>query len=633
MGAPPARYRRYDRTGGAPILRPAMQILAALTLGLPLAQALPPIPEIARRIPPPGKALTEGQAREVELALAHLAERMVQEPRRTDIPTVHKAVRFALENGEFYDPSKDLEKISDLVSVCDAPFAGRKTGVRGYRSSIDGSWQPYAVVVPEGLDLSEPVPLWIWLHGRGDKETDLHFLHKRLKPTGPFQPEDAVVLHPFGRQCIGWKHAGERDVFEAMGHLREEIEFDPDRVALCGFSMGGAGAWHIGAHYPDVFAVVHAGAGFAETARYTKLKEEDFPPSWEQILWGVYDVPNYARNLLNSPVIAYSGENDKQIQAARVMEEALAAHGHELQHVIGAGMGHKYDPDSVREIEAFVRNALASPPRSVPDVQHLQTRTLRYATARGIRITGLEKHWEDSRLDIVRDGDAITLSTENVLGFEFVSTNGAERVTVDGQQLNAVPDHGNIFVERKDGAWVVSEGLSDLGRKRPGLQGPIDDAFMASFLVAIPDKEPASELHARWVEFEIARFERRWRELFRGEVRTKPESELTVADHLNHNIIAWGTAGSSPLVESVMGGAPDHDPATQIVAMVRPNPANREKYLVINSGPTFREAHDRTNSLQNPKLGDWAVIDLRRPPDAGAPGEVVASGFFDERWE
>ena len=67
--------------------------------------------------------------------------------------------------------------------------------------------------------------------------------------------------------------------------------------------------------------------------------------------------------------------------------------------------------------------------------------------------------------------------------------------------------------------------------------------------------------------------------------------------------------------------------------MIYPNPLNPKKYVVLNSGPTFREAHDRTNSLQNPKLGDWAIIDVTQPPDAESPGRIVAAGFFDERWQ
>src|SRR6185436_12028934 len=59
---------------------------------------------------------------------------------------------------------------------------------------------------------------------------------------------------------------------------------------------------------------------------------------------------------------------------------------------------------------------------------------------------------------------------------------------------------------------------------------------------------------------------------------------------------------------------------------------NDDVRLVLNSGLTFREAHDRTNSLQNPKLPDWAILDITQPPNAESAGKVVAADFFDEHW-
>jgi hypothetical protein len=56
-------------------------------------------------------------------------------------------------------------------------------------------------------------------------------------------------------------------------------------------------------------------------------------------------------------------------------------------------------------------------------------------------------------------------------------------------------------------------------------------------------------------------------------------------------------------------------------------------YVVLNSGLTFREAHDRTNSQQNPKLPDWAIIDMMQPPDDVAPGRIHDADFFDENWQ
>ena len=67
--------------------------------------------------------------------------------------------------------------------------------------------------------------------------------------------------------------------------------------------------------------------------------------------------------------------------------------------------------------------------------------------------------------------------------------------------------------------------------------------------------------------------------------------------------------------------------------LIYPNPLNPERYVVLNSGFTFREYDYLNNARQVPKLPDWAVIDLRTPPDSRFPGKVVAADFFGEDWE
>ena len=56
-------------------------------------------------------------------------------------------------------------------------------------------------------------------------------------------------------------------------------------------------------------------------------------------------------------------------------------------------------------------------------------------------------------------------------------------------------------------------------------------------------------------------------------------------------------------------------------------------YVVLNSGITSREGHDHNNSLQNPHLPDWAIIDVTVAPSRLAPGGVKAADFFDEAWQ
>ena len=73
--------------------------------------------------------------------------------------------------------------------------------------------------------------------------------------------------------------------------------------------------------------------------------------------------------------------------------------------------------------------------------------------------------------------------------------------------------------------------------------------------------------------------------------------------------------------------AADEDPDTVT------NPLNADKYIVLNSGFTFREYDYLNNARQVPKLPDYAVIDLNIPVSSRLPGGIATAGFFGERWE
>lgn len=662
-------------------MKPAALILAASVVPLfsvaVSAQRLQPIP---RRLPPVGIELPPADAEKLAGQLAAVQRRLEElgdNPLAADAAIYAKAVDYALRHREFYDKKHiplaydQLQRANDRLDELRRNTASwtRARGliVRGYTSRIDGSPQPYGLVVPEKLDLEKPVPLYVWLHGRGDTKTDLHFIAERQSRAGRIAPGGAIVLHPFGRQCIGWKSAGEVDVFEAIEHVAAQYPIDRRRIVLMGFSMGGAGAWHIGAHYADRFVAMSPGAGFAETARYNNLKPEDYPPPIEQKMWGLYDVPDYVRNLFNLPVVAYSGELDKQIQAARVMEEAFAAEGRKLPHVIGPGMGHKYHPDSLAEILRRMDEAVQQGQNARPKHVSLQTRTLRYGRMHWVQALGLGEHWSDARVDAELTGaHSLRAETKNVtrLAFSpFGDMAGAE-ITIDGQKIKiprTSPKLETAYLARSDGEWQW-DGVSGTrhagGRaeksleKKPGLQGPIDDALMEPFLVVTPSGRSSHADVQRWIEFELQHFQERWPALYRGELRSKRDKEVTSDDLEKYHVILWGDPDSNSLLgrmlqdesrrhdlplawtsEKLALAGRELDAARHVPVLIYPNPLNPDKYVVLNSGPTFREGHDRTNSLQNPKLGDWAIVDLAEPPTALAPGRIVAAGVFDESWQ
>ena len=79
-------------------------------------------------------------------------------------------------------------------------------------------------------------------------------------------------------------------------------------------------------------------------------------------------------------------------------------------------------------------------------------------------------------------------------------------------------------------------------------------------------------------------------------------------------------------------GAQRYAADTHAPILIYPNPLNPKKYVVLNSGFTFREFDYLNNARQIPKLPDYAVVDTTTPPDERYPGKIVTAGFFDEEW-
>ena len=655
------------------MLTHTLRLLSSLCLLLCTPVCAEEFPPIQRYLPPVGLQPPDSLATHLQERLSLLRQKLstTESPVKPnpDVEIYLKAVDYALRHHEFYN-EKDFELATRLLEAAANRLALLQHGkspwerqhglvIRGYQSSIDGSAQPYGLVIPKELDLQRPAPLYVWLHGRGDKTTDLHFIHTRQTRAGRITPPGAIVLHPFGRHCIGFKHAGEIDVLEAIRSVCTRYKIDTKHIVLMGFSMGGAGAWHIGAHYTDQFAAVSPGAGFAETARYNRFDASSYPSWYAQKLWTTYDVPNYARNFMNLPLVAYSGERDKQMQAARVMETEFATHGQKLTHFIGPRMGHNYDPHSLSEILRGLRHIVEAADRHTPAIRstvHLQTRTLRYNRMHSVQILQMKRHWDDTRVDTEWKQNILRVQTTNVVSLRLALQAACRRILIDGQTVSISPNsvRSSILLTNRNGSWKELEHWKTLEEltsqdplhKRHGLQGPIDDAFLTPFVVVTPSRQSRHPKISRWMEFELNHFADRWRALMRGELPVKQDIHITAEDIRTKNLILWGDVESNQAIRNLAKELPFewtseilrvgdqvYDSASHLPVFIYPNPQNPGKYVVVNSGLTFREGHDRTNSLQNPKLPDWAIIDTSQAPDALTPGKVVNADFFDESWQ
>ncbi len=668
-------------------MRKALSILACSLLVM-AARADGPtdnLPEKVRPVPPPG-AVIPG---DVRAELLNGAEKLGGEIERLrtefkgkgnvlalvpDIEIFRKAVDWAIRYNEIFNPTNEIKAARQMLQMGHERIQQLREGrplwltatglvVRGYVSRLDGSVQPYGLVVPATFQPDHPQPhrLDFWFHGRDEKLSELNFLAQRTKSAGEFTPRDAFVLHTYSRYCNGQKLAGEVDVFEALAEVRRNYPIDENRLVVRGFSLGGAACWQIAAHYPGLWAAAAPGAGFSETPEFLRVfQNEKMQPTWyEQALWHQYNATDYALNFFNLPTVAYSGEIDSQKQAADAMEKALREEGLELTHIIGPQTRHAYHPAAKTEINRRI-DSIAGRGRD-PLLRQIRftTWTLRYNNSAWLTVDELDAHWDRARVNAdLLAGNTLSIEAQNVSALSFKMASGLApfvqrervRIVINGSEVAGPPvptDRSWEASVYKDGDnWRLGRRPEGGPRKKHGLQGPIDDAFLDSFLVVRPTAAPAHEKIGAWVNAELAHFTNEWRRHFRGDARVKDDTAVTEADIAAHHLILWGDPASNQLLgklrdklavqwsrESVQARDKFFAASHHVPLLVSPNPLNPERYVVLNSGFTFREYDYLNNARQVPKLPDWAIVDVDTPPGSRWPGAVVEAGFFGERWE
>jgi dienelactone hydrolase len=628
----------------------------------------------SRPVPPPGVEVPANDRTDLEAGLKRLSaslEKLQGHDLLPDVQIFYDAVRYALTYNEFFRPEeigrgKELlrqgQERADQLLRGQSPWT-TATGliVRGYRSKIDKSVQPYSLIIPTSFT-PQQARRWrldAWFHGRGETLSEVNFLYDRQRIPGEFTPANTFVLHLYGRYCNANKFAGEIDLFEALDAVKRAYAIDDDRIAVRGFSMGGAAAWQFATHYAGEWVAAAPGAGFSETPEFLNIYKNpaDKPTWWEEKLWHLYNATDYAVNLAQLPTVAYSGEIDRQMQAATAMQKALQAEGIRMTHIIGPQTPHRYHPDSKVEINRAI-DAIAERGRDrYPRKIRFTTWTLRYNRLKWVSVDELEQHWERARLDaeIVND-HAIEVKPVNIAAFTLTFESGScpldvtsnPVITIDGQKVTVdgpMSDRSwTASFLKRNGKWASGRAEAGL-RKKPGLQGPVDDAFMDSFIFVRPTGQAVTGT-AKWVDAEMNRAIREWRKQFRGDAQVRDDVAITDKEIAESNLVLWGDPGSNKLIARIAGklpitwnadnvtlGTKRFPSSTHVPVMIYPNPLNPKRYVVLNSGFTFREFDYLNNARQVPKLPDFAIVDSATPPNDRWPGKIVEAGFFSEKWE
>lgn len=595
-----------------------------------------------------------------------------------DVEVFAKGVEWCLRHDEFYANKKKPDAPSVWVKYCETAIetglhraadlkAGQRSWtekvgstIRGYVSRVDGSTQPYALSLPAGFgDVKSGFrfPLHVKLHGRGGTRNEVRFFNEHQGKI-PQDGQGWIQLDVFGRTDNAYRWSGETDVFEAIADVSRRYRIDSKRITLWGFSMGGAGAWHLGVHHPSKWSSVGPGAGFVDFYKYQKQTE--LRPTHQHRGLHIYDSIDYALNMFNVPFCTYGGELDAQLVASTKMIERGKELGVDATLLIGPGMGHKFHPDSYKEFMAFhTARSKAGRPR-FPGRKQIRfvTWTLKYNKCEWLTIEEMIKPYAETLAEGGVDDDGVLrLTTKNIVALK-IARDVANRVELDGTNLSLrsaadelLPD---VYFVRVGDAWEqlgyedsVSFADNPSVHKRHNLQGPIDDAFMESFVCVRGSGEAwSNETQAR-VDATLELFEKEFDKWLRGRVPIINDDQLTDKHIANSNLILFGDPGSNAVMAKVIDRLPvrwskdgfevnghAYDSKTHALSLIYPNPLNPRRYVVINSGHTMHEKDFRaSNSWLFPKLGDIAV--QKFPDGANDPTKAMTvwAEMFDSNWK
>lgn len=438
---------------------------------------------------------------------------------------------------------------------------------RTFVSGIDGSVQYYGV-----NPASRPGPgaaLVLTLHGASVEA---------IGQADAYGPKSwAHLVAPTNRRPYGfdWEDWGRLDTLEVLEHARKALQTDPRRTYLTGHSMGGHGAWHVGATFPDRFAAIAPSAGWISFWSYGAGPRDESASGPRELL---------ARAASPSDTLALSGnyggrgvyilhggaDDNVPVTQARTMQAHLAGFHRDFVYHEQPGAGHWWDDsdepgaacvDWPPIFDFFARRSLPAP---------AEVREVRFTTASpGV---SARSHWvtlaaqqrclrpSSVRLRCDPGKRRFVGTTENVarlaLDVTHLSPGAPLAVELDGQALAALPwpEKGSrLWLERCGERWraVPEPGPEQKGPQR---YGPFKEAFRNRPLLVYatggtPEENAWSYTRAR---FDAEQF---W---YRGNglLEIVPDTRFEPGKEPDRSVILYGNAAIHRAWAALLGRSP-----------------------------------------------------------------------------
>ncbi len=540
--------------------------------------------------------------------------------------------------------------------------------VKAYRSTLDGSLQPYSLYVPAGYSRRRNArrawPLYVMLHGISSThrkgvnqmlgvwkpQTDRTPWAKFLRRPGPMKlhPKALIVAPQAFGPAMYW-HMGEVDVYRVIEEVKRHYRVDPSRVILVGHSMGGTGVLDLGLHRPHQFAGMVSMAGYPSRWIHREISRGVLHP-WERLAAQRYSPVFWARNGRHLGLIAVHGTLDGP-QKSRMIVNAYRKLGFRASLKIFP-YGHAVYRLYLDRGQVYGATRRWRTPRAPQRVTFRTTR-LRWNRAHWIRLDGRPRadRWSEVDGRLVSPA-AVRVTTKNVNQLSLlldapllpkVASGAPVRVTLDGDLLT-VPRCAVLSFHRRGGRWRLGPRKRRSGlHKRRLMEGAMEDLHYGPVLVVYGTKDPRQRAALHRVARRLRHF--RW-----GTVRypVKADTAITATDRRRYNLLLVGGPDANHETARYRKNLPIQVSAKEVrvgrrrfrgpdvgVRFIVPNPRHPDRYLLVVAGTTARGV--LRQHLLPWYLPDYVVYDQTIENKRGfrvmGPGRrYLAAGYFTNRW-
>jgi predicted peptidase len=141
-----------------------------------------------------------------------------------------------------------------IIFLISFPFIGSAQEIKGsfFKEVTSKLELNYILQLPKNQ--KEKFPLLVFLHGSGERGTDLDL----VKSHSPFTYQNIIkspiaLLAPQCPENMQWDT---KALYELIIDIEAKYNIDKSRIYLTGLSLGGWGTWKLAEEHPEVFAAI-----------------------------------------------------------------------------------------------------------------------------------------------------------------------------------------------------------------------------------------------------------------------------------------------------------------------------------------------------------------------------------------